>query len=297
MTTIVFERNPGVYLPEISAYRRYIKKNLPEFSTFDSSKIDDYNPMDFDVVWRFMGLDTKGTGRKVIHAYNSLSTGRFPRLKNRVKQTINVKPHARVFLNETVKKGFFFADNIPFKYRDMGVDSTFFQQTKTAPEYDFVYAGSLDRGVAISSVLNHFQTILKTSTLLIIGAMPEDLLKEYENTTNIIFTGRVPYEEVAALMAKARYGLNLMPDQYPFNLQTATKVLEYCALSLPVVSTDYRWIRQFEKERKRKFFILESHLGNFTIKNLEKHSFKIPQIDNCEWESVIESSKIFDLLR
>ena len=298
MKTIVFERKPNVYLPEIIAYINYIENNISEFSAFDSEQIDDYNPTDFDIVWRFMGLDIRGTGRTVVHEYNSLSTGNFSSIKNKIKQTINIKPDARIFLNETVKKGFSFIDDIPFKYRDMGVDSIFFQhRKKNEPEYDFVYAGSLDRGKIIFSVLNHFRTTLKTSTLLIIGDVPDDLLKEYKNTYNIIFTGRVPYEEVAVLISKARYGLNLMPDKYPFNLQTATKVLEYCASGLPIISTDYSWIRQFERKKNGKFFFLNYNLENFTIENLEKHSFQTPKVDDYKWETVINNSKIFDLLR
>lgn len=296
MTKIAFERRPNVYLPELTAYKRYVEKNMPGFSAFDSADVDGYDPMDFDIVWRFMGLDTKGTGRRVIHEYNSLSTGNFARFKNAVKQTLNARPYARVFLNETVRKGFFFPDSVPFRCRDMGIDLSFFQKREAAPEYDFIYAGSLNRGDSILSVLEHFKTTLKTASLLVVGNVSGEIHERYGAAKNIVFTGRVPHAEVSALMAKARYGLNLMPDRYPFNLQTATKVLEYCAAGLPVVSTDYRWIREFERNRKAKFFLLDGNLENLTLENLKNFPFQIPNVDDCEWGRVIEQSRVFDLL-
>ncbi|MCB1555986.1 MAG: glycosyltransferase [Alphaproteobacteria bacterium] len=293
---LVFERKPHVYLPEISAYLRYVDERLPHVQAWDSGALDDYDPLDFDVVWRFMGLDIAGTGRRIIHEYNSLSTGRFARLKNRVKQTTNVRPDGRVFLNAAVRGGFWFPDAIPFRERDMGVADSFFETGAPAPVYDFVYAGSLDRGDTIVSALEHFKTTLTDATFLVIGGVPDAIHERYGAVANIVFTGRVPCAAVPDLIAQARYGLNLMPDRYPFSLQTATKVLEYCAAGLPVVSTDYRWIRKFERERGARFFFLEKDWANLTMAALERHPFQVPCVDDCAWNEVIARSGVFDLL-
>lgn len=297
MTTILFERNLNVYLPELAAYKDYIKKNLPDLQAFDSSDLQDYDPKDFDVIWRFMGTDRKGEGRRIIHEYNSLSTPPFASFKNKIKKLVNVRPYARIFLNHAVQKGFFFKDSVPFLYRDMGINHSFLNPELKKAEYDFVYAGSLDRGKIVFSILNHFLRKLTKTTLLIIGSVPDEIYARYKNAQNIIFTGRVPYEQMPSLMGKARYGLNLMPDRYPFNVQTATKVLEYCAMGLPIVSSSYRWIRDFEKERDAKFFYLSSNLDNFNLRNIESFAFQTPCVSDYEWEKVITQSNVFSLLK
>ncbi len=295
---ILFERRPGVYLPEIAAYRAYCARNLPEVQTAETGEERQvHDPEAFDVVWRFMGMDRAGTGRRVIHEYNSLSTGRWARVKNSLKKGLNSRPTARIFLNDQVREGFSFSDNVPFRCRDMGVDQAFFAKAEGGkPEYDFVYAGSLDRGAIIRRVLAHFRDCPKTGRLLVIGSVPDDLYKAFKDVKSIIFAGRIPYVHVPHLMSQARYGLNLMPDCYPLNLQTATKVLEYCAVGLSVVTTDYRWVRAFERTRGASFFYLMSDVSNLTLANLENHAFHTPSVEDLEWDKIIGKSGVFDLL-
>lgn len=293
---IIFERRPGVYLPEISAYRNYCARTLAGVETFESDDGDPPELMAYDVVWRFMGLDLRGTGQRVIHEYNSLSTGHFARLKNRLKRGLNARPHARIFLNEDVQAEFHFTDGIPARCRDMGVDRVFFQNFETTKEYDFVYAGSLNRGAIVRRVLERFRDHVQDRSVLIVGAVPDDIHKAFGNTSNLVFTGRVPYAEVPAMLSRARYGLNLMPDCYPLSLQTATKVLEYCAAGLPVVTTDYRWIRRFAQVRRAEFFYLKPDLSNLTSREIEAHAFSVPQVEDLEWDRVISRSGVFDFL-
>lgn len=300
MKTIVFGRRPKVYLPEIKAYTNYIERYLPEYRAYDSYDLDNYDIEQSDIVWRFMGFDVfdiRDKGRQVIHEYNSLSAGYFARTRNEIKKSVNKRPHARIFLNRAVKKGFSFQDNIPCAVRDMGVDKQFFIKKSNAPLYDFIYAGSLDRGLIVSKTLEHFKNNLKGAKLLVVGEVPKNIFKRYGQLSNITFTGRVPYTEVPELMAQARFGLNLMPDVYPFNAQTATKVLEYCAVGIPVVTTNYKWVRRFCIKKDAKFFNLRKDLGNLTMENLEKFSFVIPDVQDYEWNTLIKNSGVFDLLK
>lgn len=296
MAKIVFGRAPSVYLPEIRAYMDYINTHVPGYDAYDSFEIQDYDPMDFDVVWRFMGFDIKGRGRTIIHEYNSLSTGLFAHLRNDAKRFLNKKPDGRVFLNRAVRKGFPFQDDVPHRLRDMGVDQQFFLKPNKKTEYDFVYAGSLDRGDIIFQTLDHFKHTLKHASVLIVGEVPKSIHERYGRVSNIIFTGRVPYKQVPQLMHKARFGLNLMPNIYPFNAQTATKVLEYCALGLPVISTDYKWVRRFTNKHDAKFFLLEDDFSNFTMDMIENYTFITPKVEQLEWNNLIRNSGVFDLL-
>jgi len=246
MKTIAFGRRAKTYLPEITAYIDYINNNVEGWSGYDSQEIEGYDPLDFDVVWRFMGFDVAGKGNLVVHEYNSLSTGLLASPKNHVKKILNVKPAARVFLNRVVRSQFSFGDGIPYAM--------------------FVYAGSLkDRGAIIPKALEHFKTNCPNASLLVVGKVPDYINQHFGGAENITFTGRVSYSDVPALAKKARFGLNLMPDIYPFNSQTATKVLEYCALGLPVVSSDYKWVRRFEAKRLGRFFFLNKDFSNLTL--------------------------------
>lgn len=296
MTSILFERTHA-YLPEIPAYMSWLERYRPAIKTDDSSRLMGCNASDYDIVWRFMGLDRAGKGRFVVHEYNSLSTGTGAYCKNLVKRTLNRKPDRRVFLNENVRNGFAFHDDVPFRLRDMGVDCRFFRSGPvSAPIYDFVYAGSLNRGSVITRFLDHFAASARDMTLLLVGEAPSDMRARYQNAPNIVFKGRVPYEDVPALAGQARYGLNLMPDRYPFNLQTATKVVEYCALGLPVISTRYRWVEDYAIARQGRFFWLTPDFSNLSAAALAAFDFHTPDVQDLSWDKVIETSGVFDFL-
>ena len=293
---VIFERTARAYLPELTAYLDYLKTFHPEIDAYDSNDLSDYDPLDFDVVWRFMGLDRKAIGRYVIHEYNSLSIAPFPHLKNWIKKAVNAKPDGRAFLNPDVKADFGFNDGVPDTVRDMGIDPSFFVSAPLHPEYDFVYAGSLDRGAVMRAFLDLFKTELKTASLLIVGNVPDDINEAYGNMSNITFTGRVPYQDVAKYIAKGRYGVNLTPDIYPMNRQAATKVLEYSAVGIPVISLDYQWIREFAVTKNAKFFTVQPDMSNLNLTALDQFTFKIPDVSMDTWENVIRRSGIFDLL-
>ncbi|MAF97999.1 MAG: hypothetical protein CMH26_05115 [Micavibrio sp.] len=295
MKTILFEGPSHTYLPEIPAYMRYLETAHPDFKAYNSLDLDDYHPKEFDVIWRFMGLDASGEGRYVVHEYNSLSAGRWPVVKNSVKMMLNKRPDQRVFLNKIVRKGFPFRDDVPYQYRDMGIAAQFFE-APLKPEYDFVYAGSVHRGPEVIAILDYFAQSARDATVLIIGDASEEARERFKDAKNITFTGRIPYEKVASYVARGRYGLNLVPDQYPYNVQTATKVLEYCALGMPIVSMKYRWIEGFANRRNGKFFWLEPDFSNLTLNALENYEFSTPNVEDRRWRELIDKSGVFECL-
>ena len=85
---------------------------------------------------------------------------------------------------------------------------------------------------------------------LLIGSMPAPLQRQFQAFTHITLTGKVPHHEVPTHLRRARCALNLVPDQIPYSEQTSTKLLEYCAIGLPVISTNYRWVRNFAASNK-----------------------------------------------
>lgn len=123
---ILFVRTGKAFLPEIDAYVKYFNK-LEGFEAYDSQLLDEnYSIHDFDVIWEFKGFGgVRDVNKVIVHDYASLSTGSFPKVKNNLKKWLNPKPNLRVFLNQAVRQGFNFNDDIEFCYRDMGIDERF----------------------------------------------------------------------------------------------------------------------------------------------------------------------------
>lgn len=292
MKEILFIRSEKAYLPEVDAYINYFNKTQ-EFRAYDSSKLDGYDLKDFDVIWEFKGLGgIKVKDQILIHEYASLSSGLFPLLKNTLKTKINPKPDLRIFLNKNVKTGFKFNDNIDYCYRDMGIDEKFLQVKNVNKEFDFVYVGSICKSREINKLLKKF-TEKNNGKLCLIGSVEDDIYNLYKNDKDIIFTGKVPYEEVPLIASKAIYGINYIPDKYPFNIQTSTKLLEYLALGLKIVTTDYKWVRDFEKQYKCSFYKFNPNNFDFNIDKIEGHNYTSGfKTKEFLWNNIIEKSGV-----
>ncbi|SHK32778.1 hypothetical protein SAMN02745227_02057 [Anaerobranca californiensis DSM 14826] len=297
MIKILFIRSQNAFLPEIDAYLNYFN-NTKEFKAFDSSKLKDYKLEEFDIIWEFKGFGgvKKNKNQILIHEYASLSTGKFPTIKNFIKSKFNPKPDLRVFLNENVKEGFKFNDSVDYCYRNMGIDERFISQIEVDKEYDFVYVGSICKGREMDKFLKVF-TEKDNGTLCLVGNVEDEIYSEYKNYGNLIFAGKVPYSEVPKIASKAVYGINFIPDKYPFNIQTSTKLLEYLALGLKVVTTDYKWVRQFEEKHNCSFYKLDYNNLIFDKNNIQKHKFFSKfKAEEFLWDKIIEKSGISNKL-
>lgn len=292
MIKIIFLRNTSAFLPEIDAYVKYFN-STSDFIAYDSSKLTEFKIEDFDVIWEFKGLGgAKVKDRILIHEYASLSTGKFPKVKNYIKARMNPKPNLRIFLNSNVRDGFSFNDNIDFCYRDMGIDEIFLQKKEVSKEYHFVYVGEICKERELDKFLNVF-TAKNNGKLCLVGSVDDEIYKDYKHNDNLIFTGKVSYSEVPQIAAKAKYGINFIPNKYPFNIQTSTKLLEYLALGLKVVTIDYEWIRQFEKIHNCSFYKLDYNNLRFDIDSLEKHEFITHfKPEDYLWKSMIDKAGI-----
>ncbi|MEH6991076.1 glycosyltransferase [Cytobacillus firmus] len=293
MIKILLVRSENAFLPEIDAYVKYFNK-LSHFSAFDSSKIDgEYSIDDFDVIWEFKGIGgLKRKDKIIIHEYASLSVGTLPSVKNYLKTKLNPIPNLRVFLNEEVKKEFKFRVDVDHCIRDMGIDESFLGFNETKKEYDFVYVGSISKEREIDVLLNKYVESLP-GKLCLIGDVEDDIYKRYKGYKDITFTGKLSYNEVPEVASKAIYGINFIPNKYPYNKQTSTKLLEYLTLGLKVITTDYQWIRTFEDKHGCSFYKLSYNNLNFNIIDIKSHNYIsefIPQ--DFLWEKVIGKSGI-----
>jgi glycosyltransferase involved in cell wall biosynthesis len=295
---ILYMRSPKAYLPEVDAYIKYFNSKK-EFQAYDSSELkEQYKLDDFDVIWEFKGLGgVKVRDQVLVHEYASLSTGRFPRVKNIVKKWLNPKPDLRIFLNANVRDGFRFNDGIDYCFRDMGIDDSFIQVKSTKKEYEFVYTGSICKSRGLDILLKAF-TEGDNGKICLVGNVEDSIYNMYKNNPSIIFTGKVPYSEVPHIASKAVYGINYMPDKYPYNIQTSTKLLEYLALGLKVVTTDYTWVRQFEEKHDCSFYKLDHDNLRFDLNEINKFQYESNYVaDSFLWEKIIAKSKIEEKIK
>lgn len=303
MFKILYERKPNVYLPEIDAYCTYLAQNHPQVQAFDSGAMDaaEIAGASFDAVWKFMGFDSTKSSSScyVIHEYGSLSVPPFARAKNWLKKIVNVRPQQRVFLNARVRNDFGFCDDVPTHLRDMGIDARFFveaSQKMAIPEFDFVYCGSLYRDRSVMEFLKFCAQSPTMGRVLVVGEVTSEDANDLERSGRITLTGRIPYHQVPDVLCTARFGLNIIPDMYPYNIQTSTKILEYAAVGLPIISNSYPWVRQFEQERGGRFFYLPKDLHRLTLRDVEGFDFVTPDVSDLRWSHVIKRSGVFDFL-
>lgn len=262
---------------------------------------NDLGLMHRHVEWWMMPADlTKPKeGIYKIHDYCSSSVPPWRWWKNWWKSFFNAQPDFRLFLNEYVRKTLNFHDQIPFGYRDIGVPEHWLL---TDPflherEYDFVYTGDLSPVRQIDNLLNCFSTgQMKDYTLLVIGKNYENLQNAYARYQNIVFMGPLPYNSMDSYILKARFGINYVIDKEPFNKQSSIRLLEYAALGLPIVTTQYEWVEQFQQQYGGNFFYLNPNLSNFTWQQVNGLPYSKPDVESFTWEQQIRRSGVLEFL-
>lgn len=295
MIKIAILHEGKAYMPEIGAYASY----LNESGEFLVDVVEDAAQIteEYDIVWKVMGLDRKRNNKQaLIHEYNTITVGKNAKIKDFLKKLLNTKPDGRIFQNKKVHQVFNFKDNQPFIYRDMGINKQYFLQNDVEKEYDFVYIGTMDPSRELNKMLEMFKKNSDLSIILI-GTPDPNLEKDYGELPNVHFIGRVPYEELPLMAAKARYGMNYIPDVFPFNKQTSTKLLEYCALNLKVVTTSYEWVNEFEKENNASFYKLNGDLSNLNRDVLEKFDFVTPDLSHFEWHTLFDKAELIPFIK
>lgn len=281
--TIAIEKSKTAFLPEAYAYRDHFEKHgyLCEFVDKGSKEM-----MNFDAVILFHGLHPfwKKYPEFVIGDYNSLSTGKLNRFKNLFKRLINVRSDLNIFLNEDVRKNMFFSNKINYVTRSMGYFKTNNYNVSDKKNFDVIYCGSFRPGI--------LKEVYKLANLgFSIALVGMDHKSQHENIKDF---GRVSPVEARNLISQAKYGLNYTPNIFPLNIQDSTKVIEYCAAGLGVITNRYKWINDFESSTGGKFLSL-NEIEKY--EDIECFDFIVPDIDNLSWEHILESSNIIKNLQ
>jgi len=289
---IHFIRNGPSYLPEIDAYCAYIQSRDHQTMVHDSSVSV---PTSASVVWWFCGRVPLREAHRLrgafqIHEYASASIPPYALAKDQVKHWTQPRPDYRIYQNGWVRERMGFGDGVPHALRDMGVAEHFFDAPShtSVPEFDLVYLGEMSRLLAFIPVLQAIHAAGRS--LLLVGEVPAEL--QAQLPPNVTCTGRVDHVQVPRHLRRARFGLNLVPNATPFQQQTSTKVLEYCAVGLRVVSNVYPWVRYFMAQHKANFYLLNDDAPSLATsfgEALDAYPYEIPDVLALAWPQVLDT--------
>ncbi|HYF29895.1 MAG TPA: hypothetical protein VD993_02140 [Chitinophagaceae bacterium] len=289
---IAFIHHQQAFLPEIPAYQQYFSSKGITCEVIKPQELALLKP---DVAWHFMGTDNQKKLPKqvVIHEYTSASVPPLAELKNLYKRWVNARPDYRLFLNQHVEQVFSFKDDVPYGFRDMGVPAAWLDNIPSpAKVYDFIYVGEWKhRG--IHELLNVFtEGNLKNRMLLVVTRDYDDLLHQYRGYVNISFKGPLEHAHIRELICQSKFAINFMPDKNPFNQQTSTKLLEYAACRIPIITSDYEWVRSFQQQYGGRYFFLSDDLSGFAWENLQGFDFAFPDLSSWTWDQQIRRSGV-----
>jgi glycosyltransferase involved in cell wall biosynthesis len=303
--TVHFVHGERSYLPELAAYQAHIEHlgHAVQMHTQAHTVPDDAR-----AVWWICGRVPGDQARRLkgavqVHEYASASVAPLAWLKDRVKQWQHPVPDFRVFQSEWVRQRMGFdgavPEAVPYALRDMGVPDAFLTaQALQPPEFDLVYLGEMSR-------LLHFVPLLHTLgqaglSLLLVGDVPPALQERLATLGHIQSTGRVPQDQVPAQLLRARAGLNLMPDVLPLSEQTSTKMLEYLALGLPVISNPYAWAHRTALAHAGRVQLLDVHATaaqwHAAVQGLPPHQTDRQHLQALRWSQQLQNLPVWSVL-
>ncbi|PWT75330.1 MAG: hypothetical protein C5B59_09195 [Bacteroidetes bacterium] len=293
--TIAFIHSFQSFLPGIRAYIDFFSKYGIQTNEYHP---DQYATIRADVAWHFMGIERRRRKEMVtVHEYASASIPPASRWKDQIKRWVNGRPDYRIFNNEYVHKQFNFHDGVPSGIRDHGIP-LLKKDTEEKKEFDFIYVGTVDQSRKLDALFRQFsKEDLKEKTLLVLSKNYDLVAKKFSGVRNIYFKGPVDTGEVFRLIRKSRYGINYIPDVLPFNQQTSAKFLDYVACGIPVITTDYAWIRQFRQRRGGNFFFVDKNLEHLTWSEISTFNYADPNVEGLDWNSRIRESGVLEFLQ
>ncbi len=109
--------------------------------------------------------------------------------------------------------------------------------------------------------------------------MIEGGLAKHSGIVKILFSRGLFPGKKCRLAGPRPICVNYIPDEEPFNAQTPTKFLEYAAMKIPVISTNYFWISEFQERYGGNYFFLKEDLSNMTWDRITGFPYEFPNLE------------------
>jgi hypothetical protein len=277
-------------LPEVDVYKRFFSARNIDVDVAGERNKNNVSQNEYSIIWQFMGigLHSVNSDQILVHEYQSLSTPPFSRAKNQIKKVINRKPSIRIFQNRFIADTLKFKDNVSSFFRPMGIDTSFFPKKDVSlKKYDFVYSGAINSSRNVLENIDLISEIFPQKKILLIGSNSNEVAKYVASHHNIYSVGKVQYSEVPRYLRQAEYGLNIVPNIFPYSTQMSTKLLEYCAVGLKIISFPTDDAMSLEKIYGGKFLYLDRQNRNSIAKGIAKYPFKTPDVSSFLWERIM----------
>ncbi|MDB4902487.1 MAG: hypothetical protein JWQ63_1768 [Mucilaginibacter sp.] len=165
-------------------------------------------------------------------------------------------------------------------------------------KYKCVYAGTLNKGRQIESLIELF-TKINHVNLILLGDWGEWLL-DYALPSNVIYLGNKEHTVAQQIVSKCDFGLiQYNADRFYYNLCFPTKISFYLTAGLPVLTTPLTELKNHFKNSECVYFVEFDKWKAFLLSvNSEfidkaKINAKKESID-YEWASVFTSSKFLN---
>ena len=281
--------NKKSYLPEIIAYKNYFIENNIKVKISDQ----ELSLKNCDIIIIFCGffLKKKLKNKFYIHDYSSLSTPPLCKVKDLIKKHFNYKPDLRIFNSKLIKNFMNYNDKVPCVIRSQGVLKTFFQKRPKEFSYDFLYTGSIEARKGLEKIF--FKYLKLGFSILVIGNVSNSYKMRFSNFAKIKFLGPKKYIQIHKYYKICKYGLNYIPDEFPYNAQYSTKFLEYSASKLNIISNKTVFMKEISKKYKIKNIYDEDI---HTAQDLKNAQFQYISMLNYEWNVVLQKSGILKKL-
>jgi|TARA_B110000027_G_scaffold133463_1_gene162010 hypothetical protein len=281
--------NKKSYLPEIIAYKNYFTENNIKVIISDQELL--LKSCDVIIVFCGFFLKKKFKNKFYIHDYSSLSTPPFCNVKDLIKKYFNYKPNLRIFNSKLIKNHMGYKDKVPCLIRSQGVLKTFFQKRPKKIKYDFLYTGSIETRKGLDKIF--FKYLKLGFSILVVGNVSNTYKLKFSNFAKIKFLGPKKYIHIHKYYKMCNYGLNYIPDEFPYNAQYSTKFLEYSASKLNIISNKTVFMKNISKKYKIKNIYDEDI---HTVQDLKNVQFQHINMLNYEWNVVIKKSGILKKL-
>lgn len=252
--------------------------------------------------WIEMSIERGSIPKYVASIYRRAAYFSEAYFNNYVDGYIFITEGLKRFYNNKIK-----LDSKPFDIIPSGVDLNLFSRKNSKiirekynlKDNNFLlgYVGGISRMRELDFIINALQKLTdidENYRLMFIGDGDdkehlEALAKKLQIQDKVIFTGKVPYEQVPFYMSAFDAGICHLPDKLVFRYSFPMKVLEYLACRTPVFASDIEAHRDIGKQLKGVYiYDSKEDFKKFIPTYLDqKITTNSGIIDDFSWDSLI----------